>query len=206
MMNRFRKILSAALAGCMAVSALMMSAGAANAGTEAAREEVIYGGQAWTVNGAAAIQHSDGTVEPVPEFSALYPGWTVPKQAASVSSTALAEVADVGSHSISGYYRNVYLTQDVKYKPFYSFLGNGETVSAFAVTIPGSKYNLGIYNETAQQDAGWLPNLSKGDCVLLQTANGVYCSIRASVPLNMPIGYSRMKVEEAGKIENVGKN
>lgn len=190
----------------MAVSALMMSAGAANTGTEAAREKAIYGSQAWTVNGAAAIQHSDGTVEPVPEFSALYPGWTVPKQAASVSSTALAEVADVGSHSISGYYRNVYLTQDVKYKPFYSFLGNGETVSVFAVTIPGSKYNLGIYNETAQQDAGWLPNLSKGDRVLLQTANGVYCSIRASVPLNMPIGYSRMKVEEAGKIENVGKN
>ena len=141
-------------------------------GTEAAREKAIYGSQAWTVNGAAAIQHSDGTVEPVPEFSALYPGWTVPKQATSVSSAALAEVADVGSHSISGYYRNVYLTQDVKYKPFYSFLGNGETVSAFAVTIPGSKYNLGIYNETAQQDAGWLPNLSKGDRVLLQTANG----------------------------------
>ena len=83
--------------------------------------EGIYGSQAWTVNGAAAIQHSDGTVEPVPEFSALYPRWTVPKQAASVSSTALAEVADVGPHSISGYYRNVYLTQDVKYKPFYSF-------------------------------------------------------------------------------------
>ena len=126
----------------MAVSALMMSAGAANTGTEAATREGIYGSQAWTVNGAAAIQHSDGTVEPVPEFSALYPGWTVPKQADSVSSTALAEVADVGSHSISGYYRNVYLTQDVKYKPFYSFMGNGETVSAFAVTIPGSKYNL----------------------------------------------------------------
>ena len=142
-MNRFRKILSAALAGCMAVSALMMSAGAANTGTEAAREKAIYGSQAWTVNGAAAIQHSDGTVEPVPEFSALYPGWTVPKQAASVSSTTLAEVADVGSHSISGYYRNVYLTQDVKYKPFYSFLGNGETVSAFAVTIPGRKIQSG---------------------------------------------------------------
>ena len=57
MMNRFRKILSAALAGCMAVSALMMSAGAANTGTEAAREKAIYGSQAWTVNGAAAIQH-----------------------------------------------------------------------------------------------------------------------------------------------------
>ena len=165
MMNRFRKILSAALAGCMAVSVLMMSAGAANTGTEAAREKAIYGSQAWT-----------------------------------------AEVADVGSHSISGYYRNVYLTQDVKYKPFYSFLGNGETVSAFAVTIPGSKYNLGIYNETAQQDAGWLPNLSKGDRVLLQTANGVFYSIRASVPLNMPIGYSRMKVAGAGGIENLGKS
>lgn len=199
MMNRFRKILSAALAGCMAVSALMMSAGAANTGTAAACEKVIYGSQAWTVNGAAAIQHSDGTVEQVMEFSTLYPGGTVPKQTASVSNTALDEVANVGSHSISGYYRNVYLTQDVKYKPFYSFMGNGETVSAFAVTIPGSKYNLGIYNETAQQDAGWLPNLSKDDRVLLQTANGVYYSIRASVPLNMSIGYSRMKVEEAGR-------
>ena len=198
MMNRFRKMVSTALAGCMAVSALMMSAGAANTGTAAAREKAIYSSQAWTVNGAAAIQHSDGTVEPVPEFSTLHSGWTVPKQTASVSNTALAEVANIGLHSISGYYRNVYLTQDVKYKPFYSFLGNGETVSAFAVTIPGSRYNLGIYNETAQQDAGWLPNLSKDDRVLLQTANGVYYSIRASVPLNMPIGYSRMKVEEAG--------
>ena len=205
-MNRFRKILSTALAGCMTVSALMMSAGAANTGTAAACEKVIYGSQAWTVNGAAAIQHSDGTVEQVMEFSTLYPGGTVPKQTASVSNTALDEVANVGSHSISGYYRNVYLTQNVKYKPFYSFMGNGETISAFAVTIPGSKYNLGIYNETAQQDAGWLPNLSKGDRVLLQTANGVYCSIRASVPLNMPIGYSRMKVAETGEIENVGKN
>ena len=197
-MNRFRKILSTALAGCMTVSALMMSAGAANTGTAAACEKVIYGSQAWTVNGAAAIQHSDGTVEQVMEFSTLYPGGTVPKQTASVSSTGLDEVANVGSHSISGYYRNVYLTQDVKYKPFYSFMGNGETVSAFAVTIPGSKYNLGIYNETAQQDAGWLPNLSKDDRVLLQTENGVYYSIRASVPLNMPIGYSRMKVAETG--------
>lgn len=93
MMNRFRKILSAALAGCMAVSALMMSAGAANTGTEAAREKVIYGSQAWTVNGAVTIQHSDGTVEQVMEFSTLYPGGTVPKQTASVSSTALDEEA-----------------------------------------------------------------------------------------------------------------
>ena len=113
-MNRFRKILSTALAGCMTVSALMMSAGAANTGTAAACEKVIYGSQAWTVNGAAAIQHSDGTVEQVMEFSTLYPGGTVPKQTASVSSTALDEVANVGSHSISGYYRTVYLTQDVK--------------------------------------------------------------------------------------------
>ena len=103
----------------------------------------------------------------------------------------------MGSHAISGYYRNVYLTRNVQYKPFYSFLGNGETVSAFAVTIPGSRYNLGIYNETAQQDAGWLPNLAKGDRVLLQTVNGAYYSIRASVPANVPFGYSRMKVETA---------
>lgn len=167
MMNRFRKILSAALAGCMAVSALMMSAGAANTGTEAAREQGHL--RQSGVDGERCGSHSaqrrhsragTGVLGAVSRVDSA-------KQAASVSSTALAEVADVGSHSISGYYRNVYLTQDVKYKPLYSFLGNGETVSAFAVTIPGSKYNLGIYNETAQQDAGWLPNLSKGDRVLL---------------------------------------
>ena len=41
MMNRFRKILSAALAGCMAVSALMMRAGAAKIGREAAHAKVL---------------------------------------------------------------------------------------------------------------------------------------------------------------------
>ena len=56
-MNRFRKIRSAALAGCMAVSALMMSAGAANTGTEAAREKAIYGSQAWT-DGERCGSHS----------------------------------------------------------------------------------------------------------------------------------------------------
>ena len=43
MMNRFRKILSAALAGCMAVSALMMSAGAANTGEGHLRQSGVDG-------------------------------------------------------------------------------------------------------------------------------------------------------------------
>ena len=41
MMNRFRKILSAALAGCMEVSAQIMSAATANTGTETARKNAI---------------------------------------------------------------------------------------------------------------------------------------------------------------------
>ena len=47
MMNRFRKILSTALAGCMTVSALMMSAGAANTGTAAACEKELLCALRW---------------------------------------------------------------------------------------------------------------------------------------------------------------
>ncbi|MFR1480849.1 MAG: hypothetical protein ACLSB9_36815 [Hydrogeniiclostridium mannosilyticum] len=110
-------------------------------------------------------------------------------------------MADVGSHSISGYYRNVYLTQDVKYKPFYSFLGNGETVSAFAVTIPAANT---IWAFTTRQRSR-----TQAGCRISLRAIACCCRLqmvytarsRASVPMNMPIGYSRMKVAETGGIE-----
>ena len=39
------------------------------------RWELVYGHQAWTVNGAVSIRHEDGTIEQLPEFSELFPGW-----------------------------------------------------------------------------------------------------------------------------------
>ncbi len=43
----------------------------------AARCEIVYGGQAWTVDGAAYHICPDGTKELLPEFSDLFPGWDV---------------------------------------------------------------------------------------------------------------------------------
>lgn len=43
-----------------------------------ARSEVIFS-TSWAVNGAGCIVHTDGTIEELPEFSELFPGWDVPR-------------------------------------------------------------------------------------------------------------------------------
>lgn len=43
-----------------------------------ARLPIIYGKQGWTVDGLGSVQHADGTAEKLPEFSDLWPDWTVP--------------------------------------------------------------------------------------------------------------------------------
>ena len=44
----------------------------------AARNEIIFG-QSWAADGVELyVERRDGTVEKVPEFSELFPGWEVP--------------------------------------------------------------------------------------------------------------------------------
>ena len=40
-----------------------------------ARRHIVFGKDSWTVNGCVSIKNSDGTVEKLPEFKDLYPGW-----------------------------------------------------------------------------------------------------------------------------------
>lgn len=55
-----------------------------------ARAEIIYGDQAWTVDGAAAIYNTKtGTVTELPEFSDLYPGWDIPERNISMAPTGI---------------------------------------------------------------------------------------------------------------------
>ncbi len=42
-----------------------------------ARNVIIYS-KSWTVDGQCAITCPDGSVQPLPEFSDLFPGWDVP--------------------------------------------------------------------------------------------------------------------------------
>ena len=43
-----------------------------------ARARIIYGNQAWTVNGAVSVFDGEtGKVEALPEFSDVFPGWSL---------------------------------------------------------------------------------------------------------------------------------
>lgn len=43
------------------------------------REEIIYS-KSWTADGVVAfVRHRDGTIEKIPEFSEVFPGWEIPK-------------------------------------------------------------------------------------------------------------------------------
>lgn len=103
-MTKMKRMLSVSLAGCMAASAMIMGAGASNlsdsaaqASTQklaymdiesapealqddilAARAEIIFGEQAWTVDGAVQLVKADGTIQQLPEFKDLYPDWDIP--------------------------------------------------------------------------------------------------------------------------------
>lgn len=58
-----------------------------------ARNEIIHS-TSWTVNGAASILHSDGTVESLPEFSDLFPGWDVPSAKTKMVQNAVSSYGD----------------------------------------------------------------------------------------------------------------
>ena len=110
---RFKKFLSIVCAGCMALSVMpfasatnvSISTASSMSSVEAfahmdlesapvamqddilqAREQIIFGEQAWTVDGAVSLIYADGTVKPLPEFSDLYPGWDIPTVNVSESS------------------------------------------------------------------------------------------------------------------------
>lgn len=231
-MTKMKKILSVGLAGCMTASALMMGAEAANAtvlveqmSTQQlaymdlysvpkslksaileAREEIIYGDQAWTVDGAVSIIKRDGSVEEVPEFSDLYPEWEVPEHKTVPLTLGISDEDFAGNvRSTIGFYDNVYLTIKSSIensKPFYRFLSDGREVGAYAATMPKDKYNLGFYNENTFKDEGWLPSLEKNEGGKILAKDGVTYTVRASVP-SSPSGTARMVVlpeSEGGKI------
>lgn len=222
-MTKMKKMLSAGLVGCMAVSALMMGADATNTTVPVeqmsaqqlaymdldsapkslkseileAREKIIYGDQAWTVDGAVSIIKRDGSVEEIPEFSDLYPGWEVPEYK-TVPLTAGISAEDFASNvrSTIGFYDNVYLSIESSIEnrmPVYRFLGDGREVGAYAATMPKDKYNLGFYNENTFKDEGWLPSLEKNEGGKILAKDGVTYTVRASVPCS-PSGTARMVV------------
>lgn len=223
-----KKILSAALALSLAVSMMTFGAGAVSpdfsvmpasqlaymdvysASPEAqqailnARAEIIYGDQAWTVNGAVSVFDArTGKVEPLPEFSDVFPGWNLFEiQAAASNDPAIiaSAVQLVAEGRYSDYIppkasgiasgNNIIDFEDEGYfplandfaasAPFTSFTGNGNAVGIGAVTDPidGARYNLGVSSGNTQ--IGWKPGLKVGDGITFVAAAGRNYSVRGS--------------------------
>lgn len=219
-MKHLKRVLSITLAGCLAACTFLVGVGATDATSVQtnkdsiaylelesvpqamwdsilqARRTIIYGGQAWTVNGATQIVHADGTTEMLPEFKDLYPGWEVPP-----SSFVQATVACVSSVRTNHCEGNVHLklANNLLDTPaFYAFTSTGEPLNAYAKTLPGDRCNIGFTNEYTFQDEGWTPNLAKGDKHQLKNPQaGVRYSARASVHTSNEVGWARMVVEPA---------
>lgn len=150
----------------------------------AARTEIIYGEQSWTVDGAVSIINlEDGTVETLPEFSELFPGWDIP-----VATTVYEDIEYMPS-ALNGditFSRNVafgLFQGNVNTPDFTDFVGNGRPVAVYALTTPtaGACYNIGFTNITTGRDLGWVCNLSGTAAASVNTESYQRYGVRGSV-------------------------
>ena len=168
----------------------------------AARCEIVYGGQAWTVDGAAFHICPDGTKELLPEFSDLFPGWDVTEISEYARTKWSQSDGGVVTYAVGragiGYEAVVNLPKatasSLGYN-FYSFTGDGSTVYAYAKSIPGDKYNIAIYDSDLKRDVAYEPNAYPGrenGCVLDSESGHRYDCRASSVGSS---GHAKMIVE-----------
>lgn len=171
-----------------------------------ARAEIIYGDQAWTVNGAVSVFDAEtGETETLPEFSDVFPGWNLFEIEAAASGDpdiiASAIRLTMSGRALPGYVPSstsgvmqqsnmIDFTTDghftpaidfVTSVPFTQFTGNGNAIGIGAVTDPldGSRYNLGV--SSGNDQIGWKPDLKVGQGVTFTTSAGRHYSVRGSV-------------------------
>lgn len=149
-----------------------------------ARRKIVYGNQSWTVGGQISKINKDGTIEKLPEFKDLYPDWNLKDLTDSKTTANTIVKGDIDNQKslLSTYFAgNVDIPRSlVGSNTFYKFNANGSTVATYALTLPGTKINLGYTNEDTGQDVGWISNLSKGEGISMKTANGTRYGVRCS--------------------------
>lgn len=226
-MKKIRKLMSALLAMSLVFSLLAVSASAAAASDapiagmtveelaymdtatasptlkEAildARRQIVYGDQAWTVDGAVSKLNDDGTVEPLPEFSDLWPEWNLDEICKRDPDPIQIGVSE-GTFPI--YYSNsVKLypqSNTVKAPNFYEFIANGKMVYAWAYGIDrADKCNIGFENLNTGDQKGYWPGQAVNTPAILNTEWGVRYGVRAS-SVTSAIVNARMMVSETYK-------
>ncbi len=163
------------------------------------RRAIVYGDQAWTVNGAVSIENEDGTIITLPEFSDLFPDWDLDEINGRTSGTVKYDgKASLDIIDIKKTVKLLYPSQIENTEPFYRFNANGNTIYSKALTLPDNmtKCNIGYSNEDTDEDLAWVPGLQLNQKARLETVSGVRYGVRASSGNAGIEGYAYMSVSE----------
>jgi hypothetical protein len=168
--------------------AYMQTKGASEELTEKillARYDIIYGSdQGWSVDGSVYVEHEDGTIEYLPKFSDLYPGWNL----SEISKVVKHENAAVTTFLQSRAAASVIWEGSVKLKVttsgaiFHTFTSAGGQVEISADTLPGNKYNVAVVNQDTSAEIAYKPNMIISNTLKFNTTYLVRYACRASSP------------------------
>lgn len=134
-----------------------------------ARNAIIHS-ESWTVDGQCAVLHEDGTIEELPEFADLFPGWDVP---ASESKQAM-NTRGVNGVNYVGY---VYLRHPGTEftKPFYTFFPSvSKTIEMGVESFDGTSWNARYDNISTGKEVGHKIELPLTSVFLLKNPNTDY--------------------------------
>lgn len=169
-----------------------------------ARNEIIFS-EGWSADGVEIyVERRDGTIEKVPEFSELFPGWDMPtiENSLSVESDAellgdedSSEIMPLSVYALSFrlYLRNPSSAGDTS--PFTHFTHNGTFVKAEVDSLTSSEHcNIGFSDYYTGKSLGYLPNRYPGESVTMYTLgwDSFECAVRAST--NSAPGYGVITV------------
>ncbi|CAH0122362.1 MULTISPECIES: hypothetical protein [unclassified Paenibacillus] len=166
-----------------------------------ARNSIIYSAS-WTVDGQVSYERPDGTIEELPEFSDLFPGWDVPKLNENVRKEQLTKLETQDFQiQAANYVGFVYLfepSNDESTLPFYTFFSSVNRVTMQADSLPGTSYNGGYTDLDTGQDVGYVNYVSEGGKIYLNnpkkdTAYGARASTYSTE------GYAQMSVVDDPK-------
>lgn len=140
-----------------------------------ARREIIYSTN-WTVDGQLEIVNADGTVEALPEFSDLFPGWEIPEMTSTERYSIKVEVRYFAA------YVNLKTATTTDADPFARIiLSSNSDLFVQATGIPGDSWNCGAFDVTAGRSAGYATDMPDGVAArFARPVKGHEYAIRAS--------------------------
>lgn len=157
-----------------------------------ARCEIVYAPDAgWSLDGDVSVTHADGTVEVLPKFSDLFPGWDLTEisnyhEASFAVKAAMpySAVPDLKSDEV-GYY--LYVTDaSLRVTTTGDYIGyfnaSGSKARVRAETIPGERWNAAVRNEDTLRDAAYKGNMRVDDQLTFTTSPLVRYGVRVSSP------------------------